>query len=1222
MANQTRSSEEDISIAVHPDPLDLLHKQYMDSYLNSDIQFKKSLELKRQLSTNKLPLMKFEETKSISSKIIPTTGVTGFPTCIATSKHMIIIGSSFGLLTVFSHDGTELKVLKQKSVGSAICIDISDDEQWAAAGYHGGQLCLWDLRSGSCTRSSGNIFSASVVSCKFWKHNKNNVIAADLMGKVALMEYGKSFLTTTINSNTILTGEAGIIISIEPLFSDPNWPHSTDSSVVVAMACVDRILVYSLEPETTILLGIERPDEVPENFLPCISLKLAAAPGEEQALDPILAIAWGMKIYLHKIKFASPEGIQLVGTYTMDTEIKDIKLLGHDVLLVLSNNREVMILSTKGFSRSQSDLPKDSILEELLVNKDIAVQAYIKDSTGKEKYTYNNMITSNEASVFILGNKQLHKGRLLSWKECILELSKNGDWIQALSLGIDFYHGKGCKLYAIPHNKQELKSTFEGVVEEYVKAANISWDFKIANTIDFCVGIDSTDFLFNFFFNYFIDEGNGPENLKLFIEIIEPYILYGEINTIPKVILSKILSHYLAAHKPGVIEKILLHLDSNCIDPAVVLPICEEYSLVTAYIYMSIANQSFTKPIDFMLDLLKKQQDETSKRIYCYQILWYMKLLLKGEKFPKGFIPSDLWNKVICIVLGRLVEGDLLQNLVMLDANTTLKVVWIAFQDLVPSQVLESLKNLSINELIGKLECVCVGSAFHHFALFVARLSFLRGDEVPKSLAIKSLLYLMTPNTNRKAIQSTNSTSFDIFIANSENCNDFMTELDYSIEQKSELLIKLIKNYSSYTILELDELYKVAVNSPYTEVLVHLLEVRQDYKQCFLAFLQCSNVDVCKKVFDWLSVTFPKLAGPELESLKIEVVNNLNILVDIDSDKTAKIVRDWYHGEHHNIIHKLDNAPVLQMKYLGELLKSQEKDTIEEKLILLYVKLLCESAPNQVLSFLKSREDFSLDECLAVCSNYNNIEASAYLYERLGAIKNALDLHLGMVDKKRKEIQKGIKNYEKVIYSEILEEISNSVKLCVRNVARLDENENEEHWFCLLGKILETYIELAPNFINNNDLESCIQSAIKLCLENMIDHVDFQKIISFIVEKYGNIPFKYFKENFIGILSRFSYQKTILKKAIDLLCSDIKYMTQQLVLLKSKGISSKRFYCSGCTFPIVSEDIMKNRGEKFLLFVCGHAYHCRCIKKRVCEVCLKDELKRGNFLEAISEKKA
>jgi hypothetical protein len=1138
---------------------------------------------------------------------------------------MIVVGTNSGNISVFGHDGSEIKVLKQKNFGSVASVDVSDDEQWAAAGYYGGQVSLWDLRSGNCVKSSGNLFGYAVVSCKFWKHNKNNIIAADLSGKVATIEYGKSFLSTQISSNTILTGEAGQVISIQPLFSDPNWPHPTDSSIVVVMACVDRILLYSLEPDFTILMGIERPEEVSEGFLPSISIKIASGPGEDQPIDPILSIAWGTRIYLYKVKSASPEGIQLLASYEMDAEIKSVHLLSFDLLCAVINTRDVLILSTRNFTRPES---KNAVLEEIFVTRDIAAQAYIKDSSSKEKNTYHNTIQCMDSTVFILGNKQLHKGRVINWKECVLELSKNGDWITALCVGMDFYQGKGCKAYNLPHSKSEFKETFEQVIEQYVKAPNISWDFKISNTIEFCVGIESTDFLFNFFFDYFIDEGDGRENLKMFIEIIEPFVIHEEITSIPTVNLGKILSFYLANKKVTMVEKLVMHLNHACLDPQFIYPVCEEYELTLAHAYVSLWNLQIDKTIDFFNTLLRKNKGDTQK-FMAYQLLWFLKLCIKGQKFPKSFIRTEEWSKVLIQVLIKLTEGDLLENLLIIDANSTLKVIWIFFQDLQPSQVLNTNKSVSVVKLVNKLESACNNDAFHYFSIFLARLchrfpsksvdikkpEMKYSDIVSKSLAIKVLNHLMKPYHDLQNIKTVDPATIQNFIALNQNSNKIMTEFDYQIEQKSFLLLEIIKNYDDFSSQELEDLHKIAVNSAYTEVLVHLLELKHDYAKCFTTFLQCSSVQAQLKVFDWLTSSLSSLSGDSLESLKSQVIESLNFLVDIDSDKTAKIVRDWFHNEQLAIVHKLDNAPKLQMKYLGELLKSPGKEVIEEKLIVLYVKLLCEYSQSQVLPFLKSREDYSLDECLAVCLSYSIIEASAFLYERLGAIKNALELHLSMIESKKKEIQKGLKNYEKLIYSEILQEISSSVALCVRNSGRLDENEIEDHWFCLLGRTLETYIDLAGHFATHMELEACIQSGIKQTIEHMIDSVDILRIISFIVTRFGNIPFKYFKANFIGVLSRFSYQKNIIKKAIDLLCSDIKYMTRQLLVLKSKGVTSKRLCCAACSQAIVSDDLLKNKGEKFVLFVCGHVFHSRCLKRKVCEVCLRNEQRQGLFLE-------
>jgi len=44
--------------------------------------------------------------------------------------------------------------------------------------------------------------------------------------------------------------------------------------------------------------------------------------------------------------------------------------------------------------------------------------------------------------------------------------------------------------------------------------------------------------------------------------------------------------------------------------------------------------------------------------------------------------------------------------------------------------------------------------------------------------------------------------------------------------------------------------------------------------------------------------------------------------------------------------------------------------------------------------------------------------------------------------------------------------------------------------------------------------------------------------------------------------------------------------------------------------------MLRSQDEKLLLFSCGHAYHGYCCKRRICEVCKNDEIKKGNFLTA------
>ena len=56
----------------------------------------------------------------------------------------------------------------------------------------------------------------------------------------------------------------------------------------------------------------------------------------------------------------------------------------------------------------------------------------------------------------------------------------------------------------------------------------------------------------------------------------------------------------------------------------------------------------------------------------------------------------------------------------------------------------------------------------------------------------------------------------------------------------------------------------------------------------------------------------------------------------------------------------------------------------------LYVKLLCQFEKS-VLIYLKSNDQYPIDECLRLCERYHVPEAQAYLLERTGDVHNALN---------------------------------------------------------------------------------------------------------------------------------------------------------------------------------------------------------------------------------------
>lgn len=1196
------------------DPLDLIHQKEIEQSTQTDKSLKTSLKDKRQYQDSKLPVIQFEELKLISLKIAPPSNFSGSsPSSLAVSKNVILIGIRSGEVLVFNHSGNELKRFRaKKNFGQVTCMDITDDEIVAATGYHFGQVALWEIRTGKCIRACNTLHSTPVLGMKFWDGTFCNLITGELFGKVMMIEYGKTLLSTKISSYELFYDNIGSILSIERLVPDPNWPHPTDTSNLVALAGTSKIVIYNFADKHEIVCFIDKPENTPEGFYPCISWNRAYCPDDSEPIDHILAVAWGESITLYRFKFALNEGVQPAGYLTTDNEIKSIFWLNFEILCVLGKSREIRILTSKEMNKVPKKSPNDfkkAILDETYANRDIASQCYLKKD-GREYFTFYNTFKCIDRSVMVLGNKDFQKGRLLNWKECIEELSKKNEWLEVLALGVDLYQGKGKKLYGLPRNKMELKGILEENVKKYVKVSLVAWVHKISNAIEFCIGIEALDLLFNELFDTFIDLG-GPENMKIFMNTLEPFVLNKEIKSIPTGILGKMIGYYLNSKLPTVLERIILNLDPACIDPTHVLAACEEHNLLTAYIFISTNSQNtnFVQPLEKMYNLALNSKG-IQEKFMIYKLLWYYKLCIKGQTFPSGSIPASNYSYVVSRTSIWVLEKAHFEFLLSQDPVTFLNTLFLLFSTPAALQVLcDSTPTYMdvINTLTFQRELSSY--LFYLISQFILKTANIPLVVLDKSIYMRVIRYTLEGHKFNTAspIYASNIDQYICAFLYRNDVNPALEEL--SVEEKGSLLMQSLKKCGGLDASEISQLYSPAELSPYTEVQVYLLELKKEYATCVKYFIKCQSEIVRKKVFDWLDGVLEKISEADREKLKSEVMNCLADFVDIDSDATAQIVNDWYEGEHLEIVRKLDNAPKLQMKYLGEL----AKDALDEDLVFKYVVLLCENSKDQVLPFLSGREDYNIEDCLTQCLKHKVIEASAFLHEKLGNIQEALNLLLNRADENKSILSSKLKNRE-IIPKDLLDLIQSDIKkcieLCLRNLDRLDSTECEEHWFQVLKSILSFYKDFEEIFSFNPSLEPTVHNLIKEILEHMMSCVDFNKVIFFITKNFGNIPFKHFKDNIYQVLTKHSYQKNIVRQAISLLGSDVKGMTTSFYNLRIKGLGRQEV-CSGCNVRIVSERVFH---EKFIIFVCGHGFHARCNREHSCTVCFEVNKKKGELV--------
>jgi hypothetical protein len=1238
------------------DPLDQLHKKELENISLSDKALRRALDVKRQFPSAKLPVIQFDEVKPISMKV-SSGSYGGLPSALAVSANFIAVANTKATIDIFTHDATELRTISRGEFGAVTALDISPDETWVVAGHFYGQIVMWDLKSGTSVKASNAIHRQPVLALRFWKMSRSHVISSDAEGGVHLTEYSKTFLTTSITHTCFIRNELGPVLTIEPVFPTPSYPHQTDSACLVGLGSLAFFLVARLEPSPQPLFKIVRPEYAPEGAIPCVSWHFGLAPGDLAPTDPILAVGWGSRIQLYKVRGASDQGIQGAGSLDVSSEVKALHWMGTDMLLMLSQSRRVSVFTTAGFFRHPSDDPKmPAMLESLYIDNDLTSQALIKDTQGRDRSCFYNSVCVSGRHIHFLGAKTFHRGRMLDWRECLEALTNKGEWLEALALGLDIYEGRGKKLLGLPCRKEEVTGFLEYMVTEYVKTGTISWQFKVSNAIEFCIGIQSLELLFDELFEYCA----GGGSLSYFLDTLEPFVLQGYITRIPAELLDKLICYYLEGGRADVVERIILHLDPSYIEPSRVLSYCEEHSLLTAVVFICTQTtaQDFLEPLRRLLDALQQHPDRPSKQLLAYKLLWYARLCLKGKLFPFGNIVKELRPQIAVRVVKWMVKQSSLEALLHIDPACYFGVLWLAFNDeevarAVLAADINSVTSVSHRQIVEKLGQACLGKSalFQEFILFIRRVSTLKTTRIPRTLAVEVAKFLMTPGTKEgttpaQKVSSRLSSKADSTTSDVPSTSGLTSEqrrrlldtsstaalslpqseaygvFDSDFESKGQLMMTLFSLTEGLSLEDVAELFNLAQGSPYTEVLVHLNELKAEYSDALHCFLQDRTPQVRRKVFEWMNRVLHKLDDTETgELLKSEVLENLNLLVEIDSDQTASLVREFFHNEHRHIIRKLENVPQVQLKYLTELVKkSPRHEHIEEELIVLYVHLLCKFSPASLADFLLSREDYPLDDCLELAKRYKIVDATAYLSERLGDTKEALNLLLGVrpkqtVKQSQDDIEKRLLSQQKVPedFIERLESCSHkALELCVRNSGRLDAEENRDHWFSLLDSVLLGFERFSPHlYLDSGRLEPLLNRSIKGILESMIDCVDFQAMIAHIVSKFGAVPFRYFKDNFVNVLSRFSYQQNILSKAIDLLDSDVKHMTHRLLSLRNRGISSQDLTCAKCLRQVSREDMRKGKVGKLIFFVCGHAYHGACSDLRQCEACAEEDRRKG-----------
>jgi hypothetical protein len=131
----------------------------------------------------------------------------------------------------------------------------------------------------------------------------------------------------------------------------------------------------------------------------------------------------------------------------------------------------------------------------------------------------------------------------------------------------------------------------------------------------------------------------------------------------------------------------------------------------------------------------------------------------------------------------------------------------------------------------------------------------------------------------------------------------------------------------------------------------------------------------------------------------------------LDGDSITVLVTKYFESDQQLFLNSLDNYPKVQYHYLKNLFGRDKSSEIAQLLLkkgfsndkeiaFKYFSLLCRFEPEAVPVFLKGQTSFDIEKCLKLCQEYNIMEGSIYILERIGNILGAFDLSLTILQNK------------------------------------------------------------------------------------------------------------------------------------------------------------------------------------------------------------------------------
>ena len=521
----------------------------------------------------------------------------GTATAVHVNPKFFVVGTSNGLLLVFDFYQDIRQVIGSASAIGTRCdkaitaLDMTPSGNMIVCGYVTGELALWDANKGIVLKRVTDLHRRRITQLQFIRGVGESIdtrdastsfwtVSADTGGNVHRGLWSKSLWSNYgADFDCLIDGSAGAVPTLHVLTPIAEWnldrtgsrandtstkdatvkrdmpltepltvpPHMHDVQML-AFDTLTRSYIVQIQPVIRVLHRWPAPPMAEGSerervsclhwswstvrHYPSMAGRVPYATQPKMAA-PVLARAWGNTVevlWAVAVPGATANDLsfsfELVATSCHTASVLSVRWLDEDRLVVLTQ-RTVSVVNQHLV-----------VLECCQLTPHVATSIQAAATAlhaGKVEDSAMSSLFSRERFVYVLGPESMLRLHLQSWVEQAEQLVQDGRWLEALALALDeggqgSTAGRAQQIAGFVLRYAEL-ALLQGGKTSLATTAHLQSHYQLVSSVclEYCFACANLQLLFGGVYDVFV-----KARLQLhFLELLEPYILQGELRALP-----------------------------------------------------------------------------------------------------------------------------------------------------------------------------------------------------------------------------------------------------------------------------------------------------------------------------------------------------------------------------------------------------------------------------------------------------------------------------------------------------------------------------------------------------------------------------------------------------------------------------------------------------------------------------------------------------------------